>query len=338
MLPSSAHANRPRWRGQAGFFEIWFVVLFDPASRRAWWLRYSTFAPRTGAPRATLWAAAFDGRSGRSIAGKQIVPIAQYDAGRGDGFGIKLDTAALGHGMCRGELDAGGHRLAWNLNFTPAAQTAARGPQWLERIPAPTHVAHANSEILFDGWVALDNEQTALRGAPGLQKHIWGTRRVEELFWIYCPRFLESPDAAFEASSVRVRRGRPPRVTSCWLRTDGKEYAWWRMPGVFWNRVEPAGAGRLRAVAEQGGQQIVAEAACDPQSLVGYVYRDPAGQDLHVAQSDVATCTVELRSRPHRLARWETDARLTGPLAAIELHHPEPLPGVSYVPWDATSV
>ena len=68
------------------------------------------------------------------------------------------------------------------------------------------------------------------------------------------------------------------------------------------------------------------------------MYRDPNGHDLHVAQSDVATCTVELRTRAHPFAGWRTQARLTGPLAAIEFHHLEPLPGVTYVPWDATSV
>ncbi len=39
-MRSSDAANRPRWSGQAGFFEIWFLVVFEAAARRAWWLRY----------------------------------------------------------------------------------------------------------------------------------------------------------------------------------------------------------------------------------------------------------------------------------------------------------
>ena len=338
MSSSSNQANLPRWRGQAGFFEIWFVVVFDPARRRAWWLRYTTFAPPVGPRRATVWAAVFDANSQQSIAGKTIVPIERYDGGAGDAFGISIDTATLGQGMCRGAVDTNGRRLAWNLTFTPAATAAVRGPAWLDRLPSPTHVAHANSEILFDGWVALDDERTALHAAPGVQKHIWGTRRVEELFWIYCPHFLEAPDAAFEASSVRLRQGRPPRVTPLWLRAQGTEYGWWSVPGLFRNRVVPAGPGRLRADATCGDTRIIAEAACHPASLVGYVYRDPSGKDLHVAQSDVATCMVEIRTRTHRFAPWRTRTRLTGPLAAVEFHQPDPLPGVAYVPWDATSV
>ena len=339
MMLSSNEANQPRWHGQPGFFEIWFLVVFDPARRRAWWLRYTTFAPPIGPPRATVWAAAFDATTQHAVAGKLIVPIDRFDAGARDGFGVRIDTATLGHGMCRGEVDAGGHRLAWNLTFTPAATVAHRGPRWLDRVPSPTHVAHVNSEILFDGRTAVDEEQTSLRGAPGLQKHIWGTRRVEELFWIYCPRFLEAPDAAFEASSVRVRAGRPPRLTSLWLRANGhEEYGWWGLPGILRNRIVVTGAGRLRAEGTLGGTRIIAEAACDPRSLVGYVYRDPLGKDLFVAQSDVATCTVEVATRRHRFAPWQPRTRLTGPLAAVEFHQPIPLPGVRYVPWDATSV
>src|SRR5436190_1538386 len=67
-MRASDAANRPRWSGRAGFFEVWFLVVFEAAARRAWWLRYTTFAPapgQPGEPRATLWAAAFDARGAR---------------------------------------------------------------------------------------------------------------------------------------------------------------------------------------------------------------------------------------------------------------------------------
>lgn len=64
------------------------------------------------------------------------------------------------------------------------------------------------------------------------------------------------------------------------------------------------------------------------------VYRDPAGWDVHVAQSDLASCEVEVRSRRHPLAPWGRPVRLTATrAAAIEFHAPAPLPGVRYLPW-----
>lgn len=76
---------------------------------------------------------------------------------------------------------------------------------------------------------------------------------------------------------------------------------------------------------------------CDARTLAGYVYRDPSGFDLHVAQSDVASCAIELRTRPHPLAAWGAPRPLHAhDAAALELHAPEPLPGVRYLGWDET--
>jgi len=66
------------------------------------------------------------------------------------------------------------------------------------------------------------------------------------------------------------------------------------------------------------------------------VYRDPAGWEVYVAQSDIATCEGELRTRRHVLAPWNASQRIQGALAAVEFHQPEPLPGVRYVAWDDT--
>src|SRR5207244_469057 len=134
-MRASDAANRPRWSGQVGFFEIWFLVVFEAAARRAWW-----------------------------------------------------------------------------------------------------------------------------------SKHIWGTRRVEELYWLYCPRFDEEVAACLEATAVRPRR-RPgaPRLVPIWFRTA--------------------------------------------------------------------------RRRLHPLAAWRPPRRLTcSEGAALELHAPEPLPGVRYLGWDATEL
>jgi hypothetical protein len=166
-------------------------------------------------------------------------------------------------------------------------------------------------------------------------KHIWGTRRVEELFWVYCPTLDQ--DGALEATGVRVRRGTGPTLAPVWLRAGGREWRWWGLPGILRNRVVPDGPGRIRVRAASARRLLEAVAECDPATLAGYVYRDPAGWDVHVAQSDVARCEVTLRTRAHPLASWGAPRRFVGTGAAVEFHHPEPLPGVRYVAWDATS-
>ena len=343
-MPSSDAANRPRWGGQAGFFEIWFLVAFDPTAPRAWWFRYTTFAPAAGQPgaaRATLWAAAFDARGPEpAIAVKHILDAGEYHAGTRERFGIRLGAAELRNGVCRGEVESGAHRIAWALRFTPAARAARRVPWLLDHLPFPTRVAHANGEIACGGWVSVDGIRHELESAPAVQKHIWGSRRVEELFWLYCPRFDGEVNACLEATAVRLRR-RPgaPRLVPIWLRTAHGVVDRCGLGALAGNRVEVRAPGRLEFRATSPTRSLRAEAWCDPRALAGYVYRDPAGWDVHVAQSDVASVALELRRRGHPLAAWGPPRRLTcAEGAALEFHAPEPLPGVRYLGWDATAL
>lgn len=319
MTPAAA--DHRRWRGQPGFFEIWFAVVLEPALRRAWWLRYTTFAPRVGPRRATVWAAAFDADH-PPVAGKRIVPLAP-------GSMPAWADGPFAGGACRGEVHAGGTTIAWDVQLAPNDVTHA-GPRWLAHVPAPTRVAHARSEVGVRGWVRVGGRHHELSRAIGLTKHIWGTRRVEELYWLYCPRL--DGGGHLEATQARLRRQRGPRLGTLHLAT-GDEC--WDGP-VLRTHVEPAGAGRLRLRATGSRWRITGEARCDPSTLVGWVYRDPAGWDVHVAQSDVATAAFLLSTRRHRLAPWERMRRLTATQAAIEFHHPDPLPGVDYLGWDET--
>jgi hypothetical protein len=164
---------------------------------------------------------------------------------------------------------------------------------------------------------------------------------VEELFWLYCPRFAEDPQARLEATGVRLRRHLPgglaaPAVAPVWAATAAGALDWCELPAVLWNRVTSPAPGELRVEAWSPLRALTARAWCDPRTLAAWDYRDPSGFDVHVAQSDVASCEVELLARPNPLASWRRTTRLTARhAAALEFHGPEPLPGVRYLPWDA---
>jgi len=344
MQPSDV-ANRPRWRGTPGFFEIWFLVVFAPRERRAWWLRFTTFAPVVGPPRATLWAAAFDAGAARpAVALKQILPIEAYDGGPADRFAVRIGEATLTNESTSGAVAAGARRIAWDLRFTPARVEALRGPWLLHHLPLPTRVAHANSDIRCHGTVTVDGVRHALDGAPGVQKHIWGTRRVEELYWLYCPGFDGDAEARLEATAARLDRVLPggvpaPYVTTVWLRTADGTLDRTGLAALFANRVAPAAPGGLALRSTSATRLVEATARCDPRTLAAWVYRDPGGRDLYIAQSDVASCTVEMRTRPHPLASWGPAQRLECRAgAALEFHAPEPLAGVRYLGWDETEL
>ena len=206
------------------------------------------------------------------------------------------------------------------------ASDAANRPRWSGQVG------------FFEIWFLVVFEAAARRAR--WSKHIWGTRRVEELYWLYCPRFDEEVAACLEATAVRLRR-RPgaPRLVPIWFRTAHSVLDRCGLASLAGNRVEVRGPAHLEFRSTSATRSLRVEAWCDPRTLAGYVYRDPAGWDVHVAQSDVASVTLELRRRLHPLAAWRPPRRLTcSEGAALELHAPEPLPRVRYLGWDATEL
>src|SRR5262245_50950509 len=224
-MRESESALQPRWSGQTGFFEIWFLVVFAPAAQRAWWLRYTTFNPSDaagGAARATLWAAAFAAEE-PGLGMKRIGAGVPTPYRPGEPW-IRIGEASLSAERATGAVAYGGHRIAWDFGIETAGGPAVSLPWLLEVLPAPTRVGAAAPEILCTGWVEVDG------------------RRLR-----------------FHATGVHRR--------------------------------------------------VIAEGWCDPRTLVGYVYRDPTGFDVYVAQSDVASCTVEVARRARRRAPWAVERR-----------------------------
>src|SRR5439155_665319 len=76
----------------------------------------------------------------------------------------------------------------------------------LRQLPLPVRVSRPNADTIFSGTIAVDGVARRLEASPGLQAHIWGTRHVEELSWLYCPAFAEDPSARLEAASARLDR------------------------------------------------------------------------------------------------------------------------------------
>lgn len=341
--------NLPHWRGDPRFFEIWFLVVFIPGQQRALWLRYTLFSPapgQPGQPRATLWAAAFDARSATPrLALKSILPIEDYVPRQDGTFGIHLGDAEFATGVCRGCVEQGGHSIAWDLSFDSSADHAERSSIILNpRLPLPTHVVHAHEGAKFRGTYSVDGQTYTIDNAPGLQKHLWGDKRVEELFWLYCPAFEEDSSARIEVTSVRPSRtllgNIPfPALAPIWFESASGSYDFYAAWHLFRNVVKLVGPGKLELSAASLLQSIAVEADCEMNTLVGYVYRDPQGMDLYVAQSDIASCEVRLFERPHPFASFRQTQKFTcNHGAAIEFHLPEPLEGVEYIGWDETSL
>lgn len=330
-------ANRAAWDGRPGYYEIWFVVVFEPGARRAYWFRYTTMAPvaASSSPQAMVWAAAFDaGAESPAHAAKHIVDIAQYATER-EPFFVRIGDTELAATGASGAVAADAGRIDWQLSFQSLAPHAPRTPQLLSALPLPVHAAHAHCEMRVDGQVIIDGNRRELVDAVGIQVHIHGSKRVESLRWCYVPRFDDDPRTALELTTAKLRErvaGVPvPAIGSLWLGGDPAL----QLTGLRHSRNIRARLLRpdlLRVDVRTRNRRAIIRAWTEPRAFVGYVYRDPDGSDIPVAQSDIASVHVETFER--RGLGWRPLRTLhSRGGGALEVHG-QRLPNVRYIEWD----
>jgi 2-keto-4-pentenoate hydratase/2-oxohepta-3-ene-1,7-dioic acid hydratase in catechol pathway len=356
--------DRPQWKGQRPWFEIWFAVVLDAGRRRALWIRQTLFVPRQGDARATIWGAWFDADAtpparaakrylsidhakvasvadGRAGAGPGGRPGTEGRPGTGGGTGgvddeplIRIDDSWLGRAGAAGAVA----ELAWDVRWTGGRAVHEDLPSWL---PAPTHARPIVHDADATGRVTVAGETIELAGRVTAM-HLWGKRRVPTLHWIYAPWTGEG-SLEVQAMSLRDRfamglatlrldgplepPGAPPRPPA-------------RAPSSLDGRpATTAHPSCLITATVAGARRLIhARAWAEPATMVGYAYRDTDDRDLMIAQSDIGSAYLEVYGRAAPGAPWHPlDERRVDGGVAVEIHQRTPLPEVEYLAWDETA-
>ncbi|HEX5061957.1 MAG TPA: fumarylacetoacetate hydrolase family protein, partial [Kofleriaceae bacterium] len=314
--------DRPFWRGQRPWFEIWFAVLLDENRRRALWIRETLFVPKEGDGRATIWGAWFDAdASPTTRTGKRWAPIETAKIGDPNASDelIRIDDAYIGKSGAAGAVD----ELSWQAKWWGGKPVSDELPAWL---PTPTHARQVLNDAETEATITVGNETIALRGRV-LAMHLWGKRRVPTLHWIWTPWL---GDGALEVTAISLRDRFSLGLSS--LTLDGPD----KISGTPATAAHPHGL--LTATVAGARRLMHAHAWAEIDDMVGYVYRDTDGSDLMVAQSDIGSAHFETFSRTAPGAQWKlTEERRTAGGVAVEIHQRAPLPNVDYVGWDDTT-
>ncbi len=333
--------DRPVWRGQQPWFEIWFAVILDDSRRRALWVRQTLFVPKRGDARATIWGAWFDAdATPPSRAAKRRTAIDQMNIdpatksesgslhpGAPDAL-IEIDGSTFARTGARGTVEG----LRWNASWTGGTDPSGRDlPAWL---PAPTHahvIAHdadATATVMVDRTAphapAVDAAEQTLHG-KAFAMHLWGKRRVPTLHWIWAPWL---GDGSLEVTAVSLRDRFAMGLSS--LKLSGPQ----KLDGSPGTAAHPHG---LVTATVAGARKLIhARAWAEPAQMVGYAYRDTDERDLMIAQSDIGSAQLEVFARSAPGLPWKRiDERRTTGGVAVEIHQRAPLPGVKYLAWDA---
>src|SRR3954471_24339591 len=311
--------DRPVWRGQRPWFEIWFAVVLDESKRRALWVRQTMFVPRSGTARATVWGAWFDAdATPPSRAAKRFAPLDAAIVDEGETL-IRTFDSRLSRTAAVGAVDG----IAWDVAWTGGRETHSDLPPWL---PAPTHARPIVHDADASGTVTIGGTPVPIKGRA-FAMHLWGKRRVPTLHWIWAPWI---GDSSLEVHAVSLRDTFALGLAS--LRLDG--------PAPFQGRPGTAAHANMLVTATVAGppRLVPARAWAEPAATVGYVYRDTDDRDLMIAQSDIGSALFEVYTRTAPGAPWHpTDERRVAGGVAVEIHQRASLPGVEYIGWDATT-
>src|SRR5450759_1396251 len=109
----SEAANAARCQGRAGSYEAWYLTVSEPAQRRGYWIRYTTFSPARGVQaeaNSALWAFRFDHENpSANWGGKASFPLEALQVQRRP-FALRIGDALLVDTGYSGEIngDRGG--------------------------------------------------------------------------------------------------------------------------------------------------------------------------------------------------------------------------------------
>lgn len=310
VLPPPQALNAVQWGGpgRRGHYEVWYVTVHDPVTRRAFWLRHTLNAPADGRPgHAALWAFTFE-PDGSGVQAKDVYPLEAFSDG-GPG-GIGLGPARYGPLVARGEVGEGARRVAWELTLEPGPFGSFRHvPLKLYRARlAGSAVSTPYLSLAVSGWVEAGGVRTRLDRAPGEQGHVFGRRHADRWAWAHVHRF-EGSDGVLEAVSAQVRKlglMLPPASALC-LEPGDRRLAWSRARDL-WRASSRFELGRWEVEGQAGDRRVRARITAPPQAFVSVEYEDPSGERVYCNHTETADCEVEVLARDG--AGWRVERRL----------------------------
>lgn len=305
----------PRWRGQPGRLEVWYLTATDPATGTGLWLHHEVVAPTDGGdPHPHGWIALFPPDAVPRWARFGTPPPATSGAGRDQDPsppGAGRDPDALGErwfvggGATLGPRRAAGSTpgATWDLQVQPSAQSPVwtfPAPVW-DRELLPAAQVLAGPEATISGAIDIDGLRVELRDAPAGVARIYGHGNAKRWGWLHAD--LGDGDVLEVVSAVSTRPGLRllPPATMLQLRVGGHDLP--RIPLApgrvtlalpTWTFRAHFGRRRLRATIELPSDRSIA---------VGYV--DPDGATATCTNSERASADIVLERFAGR--RWTTE-------------------------------
>ncbi|MFO0725622.1 MAG: hypothetical protein U1E65_17695 [Myxococcota bacterium] len=338
MTPAEA-ANLPRYHGQRGHYEAWFLELMDGSRSSGLSLRFALRIPKDPkeAPTAELWACFHDHAApARSFGLKHELPLGEAHLSK-DRFSVGIGAGTLEHYGSRGTIERDGHTLRWDLSWSEDLLFSHLPfPALYQRRYPRTKILAPHANLIASGRFWVDGDEHRLEHVRGVQAHQWGETHPRRWIWCQVPGFVEDPEASLECLTADVAMGplRLPPLTLHVLRYKGEVLALNRVQDVLRKNESRTDAklhledsyalGRWTVGGGNERLRFHGEVWADPERYLGLTYLDPDGSKRYVSRTKVGAARIEILS-PDTHGGWRvSDTLHAHSWAAIEFGGQQP--------------
>jgi hypothetical protein len=298
------------------------VTVSDPASRRGFWIRYTTLNPASGAAaeaHSALWAFAFDrDHPETNWGGKITYPLGALRVSKRP-FGLRIGGASVRHDGCDGEIHTERGAMRWDLEWKSREPPFPfLRPRW-QGLSSVANIG-AQPALSVSGTVEVNGRAHRLDGAPGGQQHTWGSSHALAWNW----GFASGADFWVAGSTLRVRSrlGRVLTGTAAGAQAGEHRFLFNGPVQVLRTR-GPISPDAWKATARLGERSLHVTVTPRREDLIGVRYADPRGGSRFCYHTEVADLELRLTRGSETLAHINRPAS-----AAFEYASEMPLAGI----------
>ena len=291
----------PRWRGQPGRLEVWYLTLTDPATGTGCWIHHEIVSPPDERDSyAHGWIALFppDAPPVHKRFGPEKLSPGGWPA-RPNASDAWFDAA--GALAAPGRLAGSTAGAAWQLTFEDRAEPLWTFPRWAwerEVLPAAQIVSHPSAVI--SGEVTVAGRRVQVEGAKGAVARIYGHGNAERWAWLHAD--LGGKDVVEVVNAVSRRAGLQalPPLAFVRLRVGGCDRP--RAPFAVGRSSIGPSSWSLSGIA--GAHRIRIQAELPPARAVALRYEDPDGATATCTNTEAGHAEIVLE---RWRGRWSTE-------------------------------
>ncbi|HOC93753.1 MAG TPA: tocopherol cyclase family protein [bacterium] len=336
------NANRMRWSGGKGHYEVYYLTFNHLESGCGFWIRHTMNAPlddERGAY-AQMWFSMFDSKSPDDNFGiKKKFDAAALE--RTDApFKLSLGGCSLENGRLRGSMSGSGREASWDLEYSVNAKPHLHLPEmFYKKDIADTTVLSPALAAKFTGVIVANGRRFEFKNDPGCQTHLWGRKHARRWAWGHCNAFDGHPDSVFEGLTVHLKKAGVslPPISVLYFKHAGEEYRFTELASAIVGCKGEFTTGRWAFSAKDAVRMVKGQITCGDSDMIRADYSDPDGEPSYCHNTEVASARLTFFKRKHIFDGWsEIDSIESRNAAHVEFAGRSADPKVKNVIQDIT--